>query len=82
MQALSRIFADWRIVSPEALLILLALLLLLLLFAARVRAGWVYTLRKIAAFEAIKQAVVDDVTRFIGQQKVYDDLTLVVLKQK
>jgi sigma-B regulation protein RsbU (phosphoserine phosphatase) len=32
--------------------------------------------------EAIKQAVVDDVTRFIGKHKVYDDLTLVVLKQK
>jgi sigma-B regulation protein RsbU (phosphoserine phosphatase) len=32
--------------------------------------------------EAIKQAVVDDVTGYIGQQKVYDDLTLVVLKQK
>jgi sigma-B regulation protein RsbU (phosphoserine phosphatase) len=31
--------------------------------------------------EAIKQAVVDDVTRHIGKQKVYDDLTLVVLKQ-
>jgi serine phosphatase RsbU (regulator of sigma subunit) len=31
--------------------------------------------------EAIKQAVVDDVTRFIGEQKIYDDLTLVVLKQ-
>jgi hypothetical protein len=32
--------------------------------------------------EAIKQAVIDDVTRYIGQQKVHDDLTLVVLKQK
>ncbi len=32
--------------------------------------------------EAIKQAVIDDVTWYIGQQKVYDDLTLVVLKQK
>ncbi len=32
--------------------------------------------------EEIKQAVVDDVTRHIGDQKVYDDLTLVVLKQK
>jgi serine phosphatase RsbU (regulator of sigma subunit) len=32
--------------------------------------------------EAIKQAVVDDVTRYTGKQKVYDDLTLVVLKQK
>ena len=31
--------------------------------------------------EEIKQAVVDDVTRYIGEQKVYDDITLVVLKQ-
>jgi serine phosphatase RsbU (regulator of sigma subunit)/DNA-binding LacI/PurR family transcriptional regulator len=32
--------------------------------------------------EAIKQAVIADVTRHIGNQKVYDDLTLVVLKQR
>ena len=32
--------------------------------------------------EAIKQAIVNDVIGFIGQQVVYDDLTLVVLKQK
>ena len=32
--------------------------------------------------EEIKQAAIDDVIRFIGKQKVYDDLTLVVLKQK
>jgi serine phosphatase RsbU (regulator of sigma subunit) len=32
--------------------------------------------------ETIKQAVVDDVMRHIGTQKVYDDVTLVVLKQK
>jgi serine phosphatase RsbU (regulator of sigma subunit) len=32
--------------------------------------------------ETIKQAVVDDVFRHIGQQKIYDDLTLVVLKQQ
>jgi serine phosphatase RsbU (regulator of sigma subunit) len=32
--------------------------------------------------EEIKQAVVDDVRQFIGQQTVYDDLTLLVLKQK
>jgi serine phosphatase RsbU (regulator of sigma subunit) len=31
--------------------------------------------------EAMKQAVVDDLTRHIGAQKVYDDVTLVVLKQ-
>jgi serine phosphatase RsbU (regulator of sigma subunit) len=34
-----------------------------------------------ASAEAIKQAVVDDVIRHIGDQKVYDDLTLVVLKK-
>jgi serine phosphatase RsbU (regulator of sigma subunit) len=33
-----------------------------------------------ASAEEIKQAVVDDVIRHIGDQKVYDDLTLVVLK--
>jgi sigma-B regulation protein RsbU (phosphoserine phosphatase) len=32
--------------------------------------------------EAIKEAVVTDVRAFIGQQKVYDDLTLLVVKQK
>ncbi|NER98337.1 MAG: AAA family ATPase [Symploca sp. SIO1B1] len=32
--------------------------------------------------EAIKQAVIDDVRRHIGSQKVFDDITLVVLKQK
>jgi serine phosphatase RsbU (regulator of sigma subunit)/DNA-binding LacI/PurR family transcriptional regulator len=32
--------------------------------------------------EEVKRAVIDDVTRYIGKQKVYDDLTLVVLKQK
>jgi len=32
--------------------------------------------------EGIKQAVIDDVTRYIGMQKVYDDLTLIVMKQK
>ncbi len=31
--------------------------------------------------EEIRQAVVDDVRRHIGEHKVYDDLTLVVLKQ-
>ncbi len=35
-----------------------------------------------ASAEAIKQAVIADVTRHIGMQKVYDDITLVVLKQK
>ncbi|MBN1887220.1 MAG: SpoIIE family protein phosphatase [Thermoflexales bacterium] len=32
--------------------------------------------------EAIKDAVVADVQGFIGQQKIYDDLTLLVVKQK
>ena len=35
-----------------------------------------------ATAEEVKQAVVKDVTRHIGQQIVYDDLTLVVLKQQ
>jgi len=30
----------------------------------------------------IRQAVIDDVRRHIGNQKVFDDITLVVLKQK
>ncbi len=30
----------------------------------------------------IKQALIEDVRRHIGEQKVYDDITLVVLKQK
>jgi len=32
--------------------------------------------------EEIKQVVIDDVRKHIGKQKVYDDITLVVLKQK
>ncbi|MCP4348433.1 MAG: SpoIIE family protein phosphatase [Desulfobacterales bacterium] len=32
--------------------------------------------------EEVKQAVIDDVKEYIGKQEVYDDLTLVVLKQK
>jgi serine phosphatase RsbU (regulator of sigma subunit) len=32
--------------------------------------------------DGIKQAVVNDVRRFIGQQKIFDDLTLLILKQK
>ena len=32
--------------------------------------------------EEIKQSVIDDVIRYIGKQKVYDDLTLIVLKQQ
>jgi len=34
-----------------------------------------------ASAEAIKEAVVTDVTRHIGQQVMYDDITLVVAKQ-
>lgn len=32
--------------------------------------------------QEIKQTVIDDVRRHIGEQKVFDDITLVVLKQK
>ena len=32
--------------------------------------------------QEIKQAVIDDVRKFIGKQKVFDDITLVVLKQQ
>lgn len=32
--------------------------------------------------QEIRQAVIDDVQRYIGQQKVFDDITLVVMKQK
>ncbi|MEG4091031.1 SpoIIE family protein phosphatase, partial [Microcoleus sp. Pol12B4] len=30
----------------------------------------------------IKQAIIDDVRRYIGKQKVFDDITLVIIKQK
>ncbi|MBX3009969.1 MAG: SpoIIE family protein phosphatase [Caldilineaceae bacterium] len=36
----------------------------------------------VASAEAIKQAVIDDVRQFIGEQTVFDDITLLVLKQK
>jgi serine phosphatase RsbU (regulator of sigma subunit) len=32
--------------------------------------------------KAIQQAVIDDVRQFIGEQKVFDDITILVLKQK
>ena len=32
--------------------------------------------------EQIKEAAIDDLRQFIGEQKVFDDITLVVLKQK
>jgi len=37
--------------------------------------------RQQTAYE-IKQAVIDDVYQFIGEQKLFDDITLLVLKQK
>jgi len=43
---------------------------------AVVRTHWAHSA------EAIKEAVVSDVKRYIGQQKVYDDITLVVAKQR
>jgi sigma-B regulation protein RsbU (phosphoserine phosphatase) len=35
-----------------------------------------------ASAEEVKQAVIDDVIKHIGKQKIHDDLTLVVLKQQ
>ena len=32
--------------------------------------------------QEIKQAIIDDVRKFIGEQKVFDDMTLVILKQQ
>ncbi len=32
--------------------------------------------------EQIKQATIDDLREFIGEQKVFDDITLLVLKQQ
>jgi sigma-B regulation protein RsbU (phosphoserine phosphatase) len=43
--------------------------------AAVLKAHWA------GSAEAIKQAVIADVKRFIGTQTVYDDITLVVAKQ-
>jgi sigma-B regulation protein RsbU (phosphoserine phosphatase) len=43
--------------------------------AAVLQAHWAHSA------EAIKQAVVSDLKRFIGAQNVYDDITLVVAKQ-
>jgi serine phosphatase RsbU (regulator of sigma subunit) len=43
--------------------------------AAVLKAHWA------ASAEAIKQAVIADLKRFIGAQTVYDDITLVVAKQ-
>jgi sigma-B regulation protein RsbU (phosphoserine phosphatase) len=41
----------------------------------------VQTSRKLSAMQ-IKQAIIDDLTNFIGCQKVFDDITLLVLKQR
>ena len=32
--------------------------------------------------QEIREAVIDDVRQYIGDQKVFDDITLVVIKQK
>ena len=32
--------------------------------------------------EEIKQGIINDVRSFIGQQKVFDDITLLVIKQQ
>ena len=32
--------------------------------------------------QQIQQAVIEDVRQFIGEQKIFDDITLLVLKQK
>jgi hypothetical protein len=32
--------------------------------------------------EEIRQAAIDDLRHYIGEQKVFDDITLVILKQK
>jgi serine phosphatase RsbU (regulator of sigma subunit) len=32
--------------------------------------------------DEIRQAVIDEVRLFIGEQKVFDDITLLVLKQR
>jgi sigma-B regulation protein RsbU (phosphoserine phosphatase) len=32
--------------------------------------------------EQIKQATIEDLREFIGEEKVFDDITLLVLKQK
>ena len=42
----------------------------------------VVALNREQSAEEIKQAVIDDVRRYIGEQKVFDDITLVVIKQK
>lgn len=57
MEILSRAFAEWTISRSAALVILLAALALLYFFAARIRAGARYGLRRIAGYEAIQRMV-------------------------
>lgn len=57
MEGLSQIFGGWTMTSPAALVMLLAFLTLFFLFAARARSGFVYSLRRIGGYEAIKKAV-------------------------
>ncbi|MGK7895049.1 MAG: PP2C family protein-serine/threonine phosphatase, partial [Xenococcus sp. (in: cyanobacteria)] len=45
-------------------------------FCEVISQNWQFTAQE------IKQAVIDDVRKFIGKQKVFDDITLVVLKQQ
>ena len=39
-------------------------------------------LKLLISIKEIKQAFIDDVRAFIGAQKVFDDITLVILKQQ
>lgn len=57
MNAVSSLFTGWSITDPTALVVLLASLVLLIALAARARAGHGAKLRRIPAFDAIKQAV-------------------------
>ena len=45
-------------------------------FCEVISQNWQFTAQE------IKQAIIDDVRRFIGEQKVFDDITLLVLKQR
>jgi hypothetical protein len=57
MDVLNQVFGGWSVPNSAALVILLAFLALYYLFAARARAGYPYTLRGIAAYDAIERAV-------------------------
>ena len=57
MEGLSQVFGGWTVSSPAALVMLLAFLALFYLFAARARSGFMYSLRRIRGYEAIKRAV-------------------------